>query len=155
LCARRSLWRKSLRELVIFLVLWSIPFWIDPIMAVWLWVLPHWIANAFVMGSGMDVQHAGCVPKSLARPVSHSTVFVSEFFNLTMFNIGFHLEHHDHPRLHWSELPALHLRLKQELIDGGVHVVSFGLYYASFLLAGDEARKKRFAEQAVGYTNSR
>ena len=103
--ARRSLRRKAFRELAIFLALWSIPFWIDPVMAIWLWVLPHWIANALVMGSGMYVQHAGCVPKSSARPVSHSTVFVSKFFNLTMFNIGFHLEHHDHPRVHWSELP--------------------------------------------------
>lgn len=155
LTARRSLRRKSLRELAMFLALWSIPFWIDPVMAVWLWVLPHWIANALVMGSGMYVQHAGCVPKSAARPVSHSTVFVSKFFNFTMFNIGFHLEHHDHPRVHWSELPKLHKRLKQDLIDGGAHVVPYGLYHATFLLAGDDARKKRFADQALGYTISR
>jgi len=82
-------------------------------MAVWLWVLPHWIANSFVMGSGMYVQHSGCVEKTSAKPVSHSTVFVSNFFNLTMFNIGFHLEHHEHPRVHRSELPELHMRLKQ------------------------------------------
>lgn len=155
LTARRSLRRKSLRELTIFLALWSIPFWIDPVMAVWLWVLPHWLANAWVMGSGMYVQHAGCVPKSVARPVSHSTVFVSKFFNFTMFNIGFHLEHHDHPRVHWSELPKLHNSLKQEMIDGGAHVVPYGLYHAAFLLGGDDAaRKKRFAEQALGYTIS-
>jgi beta-carotene hydroxylase len=155
LTARRSLRRKSLRELAIFLAFWSIPFWIDPVMAVWLWVLPHWIANAWVMGSGMYAQHAGCAPKSLARPVSHSNVFLSKFFNLTMFNIGFHLEHHDHPRVHWSELPELHQRLKQDMIDGGAHVVPYGLYHATFLLAGDDARKKRFAEQALGYTSSR
>jgi fatty acid desaturase len=153
--ARRSLHSKSLRELAIFLAFWSIPFWMDPVMAVWLWVLPHWIANALVMGSGMYVQHAGCVPKSFARPVSHSTVFMSKFFNLTMFNIGFHLEHHDHPRVHWSELPELHKRLKQDMIDGGAHVVPYGLYHATFLLAGDDARRKRFAEQALGYRSSR
>jgi fatty acid desaturase len=154
LTARRSLRRKSLRELSIFLALWSIPFWIDPVMALWLWVLPHWIANAFVMNSGMYVQHAGCVPKSSAMPVSHSTVFMSNFFNLTMFNIGFHLEHHEHPRVHWSELPELHERLKQKLIDGGAHVVPYGNHRASFLLAGDDERKKRFAEQDVRYIGS-
>jgi fatty acid desaturase len=155
LIARQSLRRRSLRELAIFLALWSIPFWIDPIMAIWLWLLPHWIANAFVMNSGMYVQHAGCVAKSPAKPVSHSTVFVSNFFNLTMFNIGFHSEHHDHPRIHWSELPELHIRIKQELIDGGAHVVPFGNYHAAFLLAGDDARQKRFAEQDPGYKSSR
>ena len=151
LTARPSLRRKSLRELTIFVALWSIPFWIDPVMALWLWVLPHWIANAFVMGSGMYVQHSGCVPKTLAQPVRHSTVFVSKFFNFTMFNIGFHLEHHEHPRVHWSELPELHQRLKQELIDGGTHVVPYGNYHAAFLLAGDDARRKRFDEQDSDY----
>ena len=72
-----------------------------------------------------------------------------------MFNIGFHLEHHDHPRVHWSELPELHERLKQDMIDGGTHVVPYGLYHASFLLAGDNTRQKRFAEQDSGYTSSR
>ena len=124
-------------------------------MAIWLWALPHWIANTFVMGSGMYVQHAGCVPKSDARPVSHSKVFVSKFFNLAMFNIGFHREHHDYPRVHWSELPVLHERLKHELIGGGAHVVPYGLHHAAFLLAGDDERQKRFDEQAPGYTSTR
>ncbi|HXN74621.1 MAG TPA: fatty acid desaturase [Candidatus Acidoferrales bacterium] len=155
LTARRNLRRRSLRELVIFLALWSIPFWIDWKMAVWLWALPHWIANVWVMGSGMYAQHAGCVSKSDARPLSHSNVFVSKFFNLTMFNIGFHLEHHEHPRVHWSLLPELHERLKQELIDGGAHVVPYGNHRAAWLLAGNDARKKQFAEQAVGYTSNR
>jgi hypothetical protein len=41
------------------------------------------------------------------------------------------------------------------MIDGGAHVVPYGLYHAAFLLGGDDAaRKKRFAEQALGYTIS-
>jgi fatty acid desaturase len=87
-------------------------------MALWLWVLSHWIANAFVINSGMYVQHSGCVAKTPAEPVRHSIVFVSNFFNLTMFNIGFHLEHHENPRVHWSELPELHQRLKPEFVHG-------------------------------------
>jgi fatty acid desaturase len=149
--ARQSLRHRSLRELGIFAALWSIPFWIDPVMALWLWVLPHWVANAFVMNSGMYVQHAGCVPKSAAEPLRHSTVFISNFFNLTMFNIGFHSEHHEYPRVHWSELPHLHLQLKQDLINGKAHVVPYGNYHAAFLLAGDDARQKRFARQDPTY----
>lgn len=68
-----------------------------------------------------------------------------------MFNIGFHLEHHEHPRVHWSELPELHIHLKREMIDGGAHVVPYGNYHAAFLLAGDDERRKRFAEQDTGY----
>ncbi len=151
--ARKNLRRKALRELGIFLALWSIPFWIDPMMALWLWVLPHWIANTFIMGSGMYVQHSGCVEKSVERPMSHSTVFASGFFNMTMFNIGFHMEHHEYPRVHWSELPELHERLKQEMVDGGTHVVPYGNYHAAYLLAGGEERRKRFDEQDDRSTN--
>jgi fatty acid desaturase len=95
--------------------------------------------------------HAGCVPKSPVKPVSHSTVFMSNFFNLTMFNIGFHLEHHEYPRVHWSELPKLHGRLKPVLVDGGAHVVPYGNYHAAFLLAGDDDRQRRFHEQDPRY----
>jgi fatty acid desaturase len=154
LTARQSLRRRALRELVIFLALWSIPFWLDPVMALWLWVLPHWIANAFVMNSGMYVQHSGCVEKSAAKPIRHSTVFVSDFFNLTMFNIGFHLEHHEHPRVHWSELPELHKRLAQDMVDGGTHIVPYGNYHAAFLLAGDGDRRKCFDRQDPRYIKS-
>lgn len=151
LTARRSIRGKAFREFIIFLALWSIPFWINPIMAVWLWVLPQWIANVWVMGSGMYVQHAGCVPKSLESPVSHSNVFLSNFFNLTMFNIGYHLEHHDHPTVHWSELPQLHERLKNEMIEGGAHVLPYAYYHASLLLAGPPERRVRFNFQHPQY----
>jgi len=69
-------------------------------MAVFLWALPHWIANAFVMNSGMYVQHAGCVPKTPAKPVSHSTVFCIELFPTSRCSTSaFTPEHHDHPRV--------------------------------------------------------
>jgi fatty acid desaturase len=155
LSSRRSLRWKALSEFAIFLALWSIPFWIDPIMALWLWVLPQWIGNVMVMAPGMYVQHSGCVRKSPERPVSHSNVFLSNFFNFTMFNIGYHLEHHDYPRVHWSELPELHKRLKEQMIDGGTHVVPYGFYFASFLLAGNAERRARFAAQDLGYTKNR
>jgi fatty acid desaturase len=155
LTSGRGLRRKALREFTIFLILWSIPFWIDPVMAIWLWVLPQWIANVALMEPGMYVQHAGCVPKGQDRPLSHSNVFLSRFFNLTMFNIGYHLEHHDHPLVHWSELPELHRRLKNELIEGAAHVVSYGNYYAAVLLAGNADRRRRFAGQDLRYAIAR
>jgi fatty acid desaturase len=154
LISHPTLRRKALSEFAIFAALWSIPFWIDPIMAIWLWVLPQWIANVWVMGPGMYVQHVGCVQKTAERPVGHSNIFLLKFFNMTMFNIGYHLEHHDNPKVHWSELPELHERLKKELIDGGAHVLPYGYYYASFLLAGDAERKIRFDDQHADYTKT-
>ena len=34
------------------------------------------------------------------------------------------------------------------------HVVPYGLHHSAFLLAGDDERKKRFAEQDLGYTTN-
>lgn len=98
-------------ELAWFLAIWSIPFWIDPLMAVCLWVLPHWCANCVTLGRGMYVQHAGCEGHRDNPAHPHSNNFVLPFYNRTMFNIGYHAEHHDHPEVHWSELPDLHHRL--------------------------------------------
>ena len=93
--AGKEIGRTALKEFLIFLPLYSIPFWIDPFMGLCLWVFPHWIGSAITMGSGMYAQHAGSVEKDPLHPVSHSNTYLSPFFNLTMFNIGYHIEHHD------------------------------------------------------------
>jgi len=127
--------RQALKELSIFLALWSIPFWIDVNMAIWLWVLPQWIGNVLVMGPGMYAQHAGCEEPGEHHDYRHSTTFVSRFFNLIMFNIGYHAEHHSHPGVHWSELPEFHESIKSQLIEEGAHVVPFGYYKGGYLLS--------------------
>lgn len=126
--------RRANKELAIFLLLWSIPFWIDPMMALGLWVLPHWLANVAFIGAGMYVQHVGCVRKSADHPFRHSNTYLSRFFNLTMFNLGYHIEHHDYPNVHWSELPALHARLKDELIQDRARVLPIGYFRAALHL---------------------
>lgn len=131
---RPGVGRRALVELAIFLALWSIPFWIDPLMALGLWVLPQWFGNCWNMGPGMYVQHVGCVRKSERHPFNHSNTFLSRFFNLTSFNIGYHIEHHDYPAVHWTELPALHEQLKGQLSETRAHVLPFGYYRAGWHL---------------------
>jgi len=140
----RHVGRTALKEFAIFLAMWSVPFFIDWKMALCLWVLPQWIGNAVTMGSGMYVQHAGGMPKSKDRPMSHSTTYLSKFFNLTMFNIGYHIEHHDYPHVHWSELPAFHEKMKPKLIESGAHVVPYGYYKAAAIVA-------QISKQGSGY----
>ncbi len=128
----RRLRRKAMREVLLFLPLWIVPFFIDPLMALGLWIYPHWFGSAFILGTGMYTQHAG---GTAAQKYSGSTTFLSEYFNLTMFNVGYHTEHHANPSTHWSDLPDLHARLRQELIDGGAHIVPYGSYGASRILS--------------------
>lgn len=152
---RQRVGREALKEGLIFLALWSVPFAIDPVMACLLWLLPQWIGNAVIMGTGMYVQHAGCVPKSEEHPHRHSNGFLSPFFNLTMFNIGYHVVHHEFAQVHWSALPAFHRRMKKRLVEKGVHVVPYGYYRAASLcssLPGEGRAFERFVtDQAPGY----
>lgn len=144
--------RKALYELTIFLGLYSIPFWIDPWMALCLWVLPHWVANVVTMGSGMYVQHAGCEVKSPEQPLRHSNSFLSPFFNRTMFNIGYHSVHHDFPGVHWADLPSFHDEHAERLAEGGAHIVPYGYYGAARILSSVFDRggaEERFASDAV------
>ena len=42
---------------------------------------------------------------------------ISIAVNPLLFNIGLHTAHHEHPRAHWSQLPALHGQLRDRLDD--------------------------------------
>lgn len=144
----KNVGRRAARELLIFLVLYSIPFWIDPVMGVVLWLLPHWIGNVLIMAPGMYAQHADCSPKSEHQPYGHSNTYLSKFFNLTMFNIGFHIEHHDYPQVHWSDLPEFHRLMKDELLPAGARMLPYGYYRASRVLSPKLTRAGRLrAEQ--------
>jgi beta-carotene hydroxylase len=50
-------------------------------------------------------QHAHTDPFS---EYDHSRSFVSPTLNFLLFNNGYHASHHEHPGVHWTELPALH-----------------------------------------------
>jgi len=153
----RGVTRRAAKEFAIFLALWSIPFWIDPVMALGLWLLPHYLANVMVMGPGMYAQHAGCREPSAAEPYVHSNTFTSRFFNATMFNIGYHTEHHSFPLVHWSDLPAFHESMKDDIIRKRGHVVPFGYYRGGRLLSSPLLGRKgfeRFLEQHPDYVQA-
>lgn len=147
--------RRLIREGLWFLALFSIPFWIDLQMALWLWVLPAWFANVFVVGPGMVAQHAGRKAPAPGNELAHSNTFTSKLFNLAFFNIGYHTEHHTWPHVHWSELPELHIAVKRRLIDEGAHVVPFGYFRGGLLLSraelGDDSAHAEFHAQHPEY----
>ena len=104
-------------------------------LALWLWVLPAYLANVLVLGPAMVAQHAGCEPPTPEHTFRHSNTFLSAFFNRTMFNIGYHAVHHTHSHVHWSDLPRVHADLRHELVEDGAHVVPFGYFRGGQLLS--------------------
>lgn len=90
--------RRAGKELFWFAAIWSIPFWIDPVMALCLWVLPHCCANIVEhWDAACSCAACGCEAFPANPAAMHSNDFVLPFYNKTMFNIGYHAEHHDHP----------------------------------------------------------
>lgn len=126
--------RKFLIDLAIFLPLYSIPFFIDPWMGLFLWLMPHFFANT-ITGGGMYVQHVGCEAPTEEHPYWHSNTFRSRFFNLTMFNIGYHTLHHCYAQIHWSELPEVQKRVDDAMKKDGVTSLSVGYYHTFANLA--------------------
>jgi fatty acid desaturase len=123
--------QKAPRELAIFAVLYAVPFAIDPLMGLVLWLLPHWVGNVLIMASGMYVQHVDCERASDAHPFRHSNTFWSKFFNLTMFEIGYHNVHHSFAHVHWSDLPEFQRLLQSSFDADGAAEVSVGYFRAS------------------------
>ncbi len=128
--------QQAPRELALFAVLYAIPFAIDPLMGLGLWLFPHWIANVLIMGSGMYVQHVDCERASDAHPFRHSNTFLSKFFNRTMFEIGYHNVHHSFAHVHWSDLPEFHRLLQASFDADGAVEVDAGYFRASAEIAG-------------------
>jgi beta-carotene hydroxylase len=73
-------------------------------------VIPWLLGLCLLVGVNL-LQHDGC---SAAEPLRESRNFVGRAGNWLFLNNGFHAAHHHDPGCHWSRLPDLHARLRQQ-----------------------------------------
>lgn len=78
--------------------------WINPSGFLNFFLIP-WVIIAFGMGSNNYDQHRGC---DVTDPYNSANNYRSFFYTVLSFNVGYHLEHHLNPALHWSLLPRFH-----------------------------------------------
>jgi fatty acid desaturase len=57
-------------------------------------------------------------------PLAWGVSSYHRLYNWTWFNNGYHAEHHYRPRVHWTEMKALHGQLAAEQERAGVHVIA-------------------------------
>ena len=75
-----------------------------------LWGAAYFESPRFVINSaapGFLLAMALCWLHGYFEHATGTTSHYSKFYNRLFFNDGFHLEHHDHPALHWSALPRI------------------------------------------------
>ncbi|MBF2713580.1 fatty acid desaturase [Agrobacterium vitis] len=58
------------------------------------------------------------------EPIAWGVSSYKSFYNWLWFGNGYHAEHHYRPKTHWTQLPLLHDRIKDEQEKAGTHVIS-------------------------------
>lgn len=85
---------SPMRTLIVFLV---------PMIA----MLVILLDNTYQQHSGLKLSSHYVASRNVEHPL----------YNLTSWNLGYHTAHHMHPGIHWTELPALHARIRNRIPD--------------------------------------
>lgn len=86
---------------------------IDPVNALIVFVAPMAFMLVVLLDNTFQ-QHSGLSTENhylASRNVEHT------LYNLTSWNLGYHTAHHMYPGIHWSQLPALHGRIRHHIPD--------------------------------------
>lgn len=78
---------------------------LDPVAALWVFVLPFLLIRWFMM-CGNWAQHSFVDVTAPDNAFRNSTCLVNARYNERCFNDGYHIVHHIVPSLHWTEMPG-------------------------------------------------
>ena len=103
--------QKVIIQHALLFILWGLALSIDWQRTLMLIIVPQLIGIHFLMASNY-LQHAQC---DVGSQFNHSRNFTGRLFNLLFLNVGYHTAHHLRERVHWTELPALHEEIKDQI----------------------------------------
>ncbi len=109
---------------------WGFALAIDPGKALLFVIAPQLFGLHWLLASNY-LQHAHADD---AAPLGYARNFEG-VLNPLLFNIGLHTSHHEHSRVHWSDLPQLHLALRPR-IDPRLLERSFPAYVLRVFVLG-------------------
>jgi hypothetical protein len=107
---RPGVWRWALLQYALVGASWAVLLALDAPKAALYVLLPQLVALHALLGANY-FQHAHADGRSRWNYARNFTGAV----NLLYFNIGLHTAHHEHPRAHWSRMPALHAQLRHRV----------------------------------------
>jgi fatty acid desaturase len=88
------------------------------------YLLPWYVAMYFVTRYVDYLNHYGCDEGS-EDPYRRANNSLSRWFNLTTHNFGYHTAHHIRPGAHWTELPAIHRTIADQIPDRHIKFFSW------------------------------
>lgn len=92
-------------------------------------VIPQAFGLLAMIGTGYFQHHHA----DEEHPYDNSRNFTGRFLNLVTFNHGYHLVHHRHINMHWTEWPEAHARVRH-LIHPDLNQKSLALYFLRIFL---------------------
>ena len=127
---RPGVWRWALLQYALVGASWCVLLALDAPKTLLYVLLPQLVALHALLGANY-FQHAHADGRSRWNYARNFTGAV----NVLYFNIGLHTAHHEHPREHWSRMPALHAQLRQR-IDPALEERSFLAYLLRVMVLG-------------------
>jgi hypothetical protein len=127
---RPGVWRWALLQYALVAALWLMLLSIDAQRTLLFVLLPQLVALHALLGANY-FQHAHADGRSRWHYARNFTGAVNALY----FNIGLHTAHHEHPREHWSRMPALHAALRHR-IHPALEERSFVAYLVRVMLLG-------------------
>jgi fatty acid desaturase len=138
---RPGVWRWALLQYAVVAVVWAALLALDWRKALLYVALPQVVAMHSLLGANY-FQHAHADGRSRWNYARNFTGAV----NWLYFNIGLHTAHHEHPREHWSRMPALQRTLRLR-VDPCLEERSFALYVLRVMVIG--ALSARFRSRTM------
>lgn len=96
---------------------------VDPVMALIVFVAPMLILLVLLLDNTY-LQHSHL---ALDNHLVASRSVENRLYNLTSWNLGYHVAHHLKPGIHWTELPALHAKIRSQIPPHLITTSVFGL----------------------------
>jgi len=120
-----------------FVVYWSVVLGLANVVSLcatmWVFIIPHVIAMS-AMAFGNWSQHIFVDPARCESNYALTYNCIDCPGNQTTWNDGYHVIHHMHPRMHWSELPSYFHENRQKFADEGsltfrgIHFFEVGVF---------------------------